>query len=121
MEGDPIPGLAFTAGQAHEEVDLSNAYSFDAINHLYSECSMREAGSQEFFTEGGIVPLNICYEDFIQQHEQTIRTVLRFLDLDDQFATIPDPPLAKTADDMSEEWVQRFRKERQEGWPIKGW
>lgn len=108
-------------GQSRKVVDLSNAYSFDAINHLYNECSMREAGIQEFFAEGGIVPLNICYEDFILQYEQTIRTVLRFLDLDDRSITIPEPWLEKTADDLSEEWVQRFRKERQEGWPNQGW
>jgi LPS sulfotransferase NodH len=108
-------------GQAHKPVDLSNAYSFDAINHLYNECSMREAGIQEFFAEGGIVPLNIYYEDFIEEYEETIRTVLRFLDLEDKAVTIPNPPLAKTADEVSEEWVQRFRKERQEGWLNQGW
>ena len=108
-------------GQSHKALDLSNAYSFDAINHLYNECSMREAGIQEFFTEGGIVPLNIYYEDFIQQYEQTIRTVLTFLSLGDQPVKIPKPPLAKTADDLSEEWVQRFRKERQKGWMNVGW
>jgi LPS sulfotransferase NodH len=82
---------------------------------------MREAGIQEFFSEGGIVPLNIFYEDFVQQYEQTLRTVLRFLDLDDRSITIPEPGLERTADDVSEEWVQRFRKERQEGWPNQGW
>jgi LPS sulfotransferase NodH len=108
-------------GQNHKEWDLSNAYSFDAINHLYNECSMREAGIQEFFAEGGINPLNIFYEDFVQQYEETIRTVLRFLSLDDRSIPIPEPGLKKTADDLSEEWVQRFRKERQAGWPNQGW
>ena len=108
-------------GQSRKDIDLSNAYSFDAINHLYNECSMREAGIQEFFAEGGIVPLNIYYEDFILQYEQTIRSVLAFLGLENWSVTIPDPPLVKTADDVSEEWVQRFRKERQDGWPNQGW
>ena len=30
--------------EQRKSIDLSNAYSFDAINHLYNECSMREAG-----------------------------------------------------------------------------
>jgi len=34
-----------------KSVDLSGAYSFDAIHHLYRECSMREAGIQEFFSD----------------------------------------------------------------------
>jgi LPS sulfotransferase NodH len=108
-------------GQTHKEIDLSNSYSFDAINHLYNECSMREAGIQEFLAEGRIVPLNIFYEDFIEQYEQTIRNVLDYLGLDASSVSIPAPPLAKTADEVSEEWVQRFRRERQEGWMNLGW
>jgi len=102
-------------------VDLSNAYSFDAINHLYNECSMREAGIQEFFTEGGITPLNIFYEDFIQNYEQTIRTILDYLELNSQSVTITPPALTKLADDVSEQWTQRFREERQNGWVNRGW
>ena len=107
--------------QDTKSVDLSNAYSYDAINHLYNECSMREAGIQEFFTEGNIVPLTIVYEDFVQQYEQTIRNILDYLELGSHSVTIVPPPLAPTADDISEEWVQRFREERQKDWTNKGW
>jgi LPS sulfotransferase NodH len=108
-------------GQPPRDVDLSDAYSFDAIQHLYDECSMREAGIQEFLAEGGIVPFNIYYEDFIERYEQTIRSVLRFLGQDDSSVAIPAPPLKRTADELSEEWVQRFRRERQAGWTNIGW
>jgi trehalose 2-sulfotransferase len=108
-------------GEGRKPVDLSNSYSYDAINHLYNECSMREAGMQEFFAEGNIVPLNIFYEDFVQQYEQTIRRILKHLDLGRQPVTIPPPLLAQTADDVSEEWVQRFRTERQHEWTNLGW
>jgi len=108
-------------GEQLKPIDLSNSYSFDAINHLYNECSMREAGEQEFFAEGNIVPLNISYEDFIQQYEQTIRTILEHLELKAESVTITPPPLAKTGDDVSEEWVQRFREERQNGWTNRCW
>lgn len=107
--------------EERKSVDLSDAYSFDAITHLYMECSMREAGIQEFFAEGGITPLNIFYEDFDQNHEQTIRTILDYLEVDSRSATISPPAFKKTADPISEEWIQRFREERQEGWPNKGW
>ncbi len=102
-------------------VDLSNAYSYNAINHLYNECSMREAGIQEFFAEGKIVPLTIVYEDFIQEYENTIRTILTYLKLDVKNVNIQPPQLAQTADDVSEEWIQRFREELQEGWTHRGW
>jgi len=104
-----------------KSIDLTDVYSFDAIHHLYSECSMREAGIQEFFSEGNIVPLTIVYEDFVHEYEKTVRKVLEFLELDTISVEIPSPYLAKTADDISEEWVQRFREECQEGWGNRGW
>ena len=82
---------------------------------------MREAGIQEFFTEGHIKPLNIFYEDFVQGYEKTINTILDYLELDSRSATIAPPKLTKTADVISEEWVQRFREERQNGWVNRGW
>jgi LPS sulfotransferase NodH len=108
-------------GASPKLVDLTNAYSFDAIHHLYCECSMRETGIQEFFAEGDIVPLTLVYEDFIQEYEKTVRKVLKFLELDTINAEISSPLLAKTADIISEEWVQRFRKECQVGWENRGW
>jgi LPS sulfotransferase NodH len=101
--------------------DISNGYSYDAINHLYNECSMREAGIQEFFAEGGIAPLNIFYEDFIQNYEGTIHTILDYLELDSQSISIAPPALTQLADEVSEEWAQRFREERQNGWTNRGW
>lgn len=109
------------AGESPRSVDLTNAYSFDAIRHLYLECSMREAGIEEFFSEGGIVPLTIVYEDFIQEYEKTVRKILEFLELDTTNIEIPAPSLTTTADTVSEEWTQRFREELQEGWINRGW
>ena len=82
---------------------------------------MREAGIQEFFTEGSATPLNIFYEDFIQNYEQTVRTILDYLELDAQSAIITPPALTKLADAVSEEWVQQFREECQSGWTNRGW
>ena len=109
------------AGAPTQSIGFRDAYDFDAIHHLYDECSMREAGIQELFTEGNIVPLTIVYEDFIQEYEKTVRRVLEFLELDTIGVEIPAPSLSQTADSISEEWVQRFREERQQGWKNRGW
>lgn len=109
------------SGEKRMPVDLANAYSFDAIDHLYYECSMRETGIQEFFAEGGITPLNIFYEDFVQNYEGSVRTILAYLGIDSQSVTIAPPALAKLADEISEQWVQRFREERQKDWTNRGW
>jgi trehalose 2-sulfotransferase len=108
--------------EGRKPVDLSpDAYSFDAINHLYNECSMREAGIQEFLAEGGITPLNIFYEDFVQNYEGTVEAILDYLELDSGSISIAPSGLIRTADSISEEWVQRFREERQDGWQNLGW
>ena len=97
--------------------NLKDKYSYDAIDHLFAECSMREAAIQEFFSEGSILPLTIVYEDFILAYKSTIRTVLSYLELPDiQNISIPDPPLQRLADNISEVWVQRFRQGKQQGW-----
>jgi LPS sulfotransferase NodH len=103
------------AGVPAKSIDLSDAYDFDAIHHLYDECTMREAAIQEFFSEGNIVPLNVVYEDFIQEYEKTVRKVLEFLELDTINVKIPSPSLARTADATSHEWVGRFHEELQKG------
>ena len=108
-------------GEPPKTVDLSEAYSFDAIKHLYTECSMREAGIQEFFNEGNIVPLTIVYEDFVQRFEETVRDILKFLGLDHASVKISSPYFTQTADVLSEEWTQRFRRELQVDWGNRGW
>ena len=97
--------------------DIKDKYSYEAISHLFAECSMREAAIQDFFNEGSIVPLTIVYEDFALAYEATIRIILDYIGLPNgQNISIPPQPLQKMADDVSETWVQRFRKEKQQGW-----
>jgi len=64
--------------------------------------------------------LLIVYEDFIQEYEKIVRKVLEFLDLGTISVEIPSPVLAKTADNISEEWAQRFHEEFQKGWKNRG-
>jgi trehalose 2-sulfotransferase len=71
--------------------------------------------------KGNIIPLTIVYENSIQEYEKTVRTVLEFLRLDPINTQIPHPSLAQTVDDISEEWVQRFREKLQTSWQNRGW
>jgi LPS sulfotransferase NodH len=106
----------------HDQADnLADKYNFDAIRHLYMESSMREAALEQFFTEAGIVPLTIVYEDFILDYEGTVRKVLDFLNIPSTDVPIAPPSLDRLADDVSEDWVQRFREELQQGWSNQAW
>ena len=103
------------------ESDLSEAYSFEAIHHLLVESVLREAGMQAFFTEAGIQPLTIVYEDFIADYAGTIQRVLAFIGLERPINHPPEPKIERLADELSEAWVQRFRREQQKDWGNKGW
>jgi LPS sulfotransferase NodH len=109
-------------GSAGSAKDLKDAYHFPAIQHLLLESDMREAAAQEFFTEAGIVPMTLVYEDFIADYEGTVRKVLDYLGvLPAGKVTVAPPVFDQIADEISEEWVQRFRQELQKDWPNKMW
>jgi LPS sulfotransferase NodH len=65
--------------------------------------------------------LTVFYEDFVDDPEKTITDILEYLDISTEGLTIGDFPLMKTADAHSEEWVDRFRKDLQEGWDKPAW
>jgi len=100
--------------------DLTDSYSYDAIDHLFVEASLREALIGDVFTSAGIQPLTVVYEDFIRDYEQTVREALKFLDLEAP-EIIELPACERLADTRAEVWVQRFRAERQAGWPDPVW
>ena len=54
----------------------------------------------------------IVYEDFILGYEETVRQVLDYLNIHTENVSIAPPVLDRLADNVSEEWVHRFREER---------
>ena len=108
-------------GQAASAADLSDGYDLLAIDRLMQEAVVREAGIQELFSEAGIVPLNIVYEDALHDLGATVNTVLEFLALPPVNSDYSSIDLEKTSDDLTEQWVQRFRNDRQDGWDGRGW
>ncbi|MCQ6562860.1 Stf0 family sulfotransferase [Paenibacillus mendelii] len=110
-----------TYGEKPQEHDIADNYNFEAISHLFIECSIREAAMEQFFSEEGIVPLTIVYEDFILDYEGTVMRVLDFLNIPTDHVHVSPPSLDRLADDVAEQWVQRFREERQKGWENIAW
>lgn len=108
-------------GEKPQEHDIADKYNFDAINHLIIDSAMCEAAIEDFFSESGIVPLTIVYEDFIQDYEGTIMKVLEYLELPTDNINVAPPFFDRLADDVSEQWVQRFREEQQKGWEYVKW
>jgi len=108
-------------GEKPQEHDIADKYNYEAINHLIFESTMCEAAIEEFFSESNIVPMTIVYEDFIQDYEGTVMGVLEFLGISANSVIVDPPAFDKLADDVAEQWVQRFRAESQKGWENIRW
>jgi len=108
-------------GAAPQDAEIVDRYRFEAIDHLLAEAAMREAAIQEFFAEGGIVPLTIVYEDFVRRYEETVLEILTWLGISASKASVAPPAHERLADAISEDWVQRFRHEKQAGWRHHRW
>ncbi len=120
---------AIQSGQWHREKGArpasqlqDDAYDFDAINHLFSEAVMREAGIQEFLALGKITPLTIFYEDMVLDFEGAVCSIVDYLNVAGSSSySVGDFFYEKLANELSEVWVQRFREELQADWTNKGW
>ncbi len=88
-------------------------YDFAALTSLLNEVCLRECSIQEYFSRYEIAPLSIVYEYMILDFEGTVRKVIDFLEIDHSQLDIQPMYYQKTADNHSEEWVQRFREDLQ--------
>jgi len=102
--------------------ELSLHYSFAAIDQLATESLLREAAWQEYFLQWQVTPLTLVYEDFIEDQAGTVRRIVDFLGIQDSYV-LPAAAitLVKQADQVSEDWVQRYREEKQRSWTQRAW
>jgi LPS sulfotransferase NodH len=97
-------------------------YQFTSIDRLVAESVMREAAWQAYYSEWGVIPLTLVYEDYVENYRGSVAKVLDFLEIDDAYIFREEAiTLLKQADALSEEWVQRYHEEKQQGWGNKGW
>lgn len=97
-------------------------FNFEAIDHLQQEIVLREVKWQEFFQSGGVKPLTLVYEDFIQDQEGAARQVLEFLSLSPQPGWyLENITNQKVPSPETEEWLQRYRQLKQSGWQKVVW
>ena len=106
----------FRAKQSHawhslrsRESSATPAFSFHLIDAALRQIVQEEALWAHFFDEAGITPHTVVYEDLAADYAGTIRGVLRYLDIPfPADAVIPPTRMRKLADELSEEWVQRY-------------
>ncbi|MFK7923609.1 MAG: Stf0 family sulfotransferase [Bacteroidia bacterium] len=116
---DSVWHLEEGAEHRNEEAFYEEKYDADALTHLFKESVLMECATQAYFDQHKIVPYTVVYEDLIADYESTIRGILDYLKLDHKSIEIKAPYYHKTADELSERWVDRFRQDFQAGFQEK--
>ncbi len=108
--------------RAQADEGLVAAYDANAIEHLLTESVFREAAIQALFERWGVTPHTVVYEDMVADWEANLRRVLSALEVPGgDTIEVPAPAHERISDQVSEAWVERFRRERQETWDNPAW
>ncbi len=88
--------------------ELPAEYHYRALKHLVNELHRWDARWEDWFHATGRQPIRVIYEEFVHARAATVGRVLDALEI--------DPPelggrgsMKRQADDLSEDWVSRFR------------
>jgi LPS sulfotransferase NodH len=82
-------------------------YDRAAILAAYREVRDGDAAWRAHFTRGGIQPVEVVYEELVDDYEGTIMRVAAALG--EQIDTVPAPRLQRQADEVNLDWTRRFR------------
>lgn len=87
-------------------------FHFGAIHHLIGHLSEHERRWTQLFSDAGLEPLLITYDQVVGDWDGTLRRTLAHLGVDADIA-LPAPALDRQADARSRDWVQRYLVERE--------
>jgi trehalose 2-sulfotransferase len=84
-------------------------FQYEVIAGMMDLIARGEQAWVDLYKDLGVRPLEVVYEDLTspEGYELTLRRVLRHLGLDDSIE-IPRPSTHRQADDVNDEWVDRF-------------
>lgn len=108
-------GIFHTHVEPRDATDRKAVFQYESIDFFVQALVMQDVTWQEYFTEAGVVPLTLVYEDFCQAPEETVRCILDYL-------RVPIPPDwtwgepktgKKLADSTSAMWAQYYHKFKQ--------
>ncbi len=85
-------------------------FDFDEIDAFVRLGEAEDARWRQYFRDHNILPLDLAYEEVIQDLGGTVRRVLGFLGIPAENVSLPPPALRKQADDRSRDWEARYRR-----------
>lgn len=87
-------------------------YSREAVQRALEWIEINEAGWESFFKTHLCSPFRVYYEELIENPEQTVGAVVKFLRLElQQGRKVEIPPLVRQRDKLSDEWIAAFNSE----------
>jgi LPS sulfotransferase NodH len=88
-------------------------YDFEAIGYLLDQLHRWDARWEDWFHATEREPIRVFYEEFVESRAVTVGRVLDALGID---PPEPDGPrrMQRQADDISRDWVARFRRDADE-------
>ena len=103
------------AGESHRHSPefYEEHYILNAFKTLLQGIMLKEAAAEAYFKHHNITPLTVVYEDFIRNPKSEIKRVVDYLEMPYTELKVGDFTLSKTSDELSEQWVQRLRKDVQ--------
>jgi trehalose 2-sulfotransferase len=86
-------------------------FAFEKIDDWVTRLTEFESNWRRHFKRMGVEPFEVAYEDLVESYESTVQAILRYLNLPISEAREVAPPrLRKQADEVTEEWVQRYQE-----------
>jgi LPS sulfotransferase NodH len=86
-------------------------YDYRALGHLVHELHRWDARWEDWFHATGREPIRVIYEEFIHTRAATVGRVLDALGVDPPQREGEKGPMRRQADDLSRDWVARFRED----------
>ena len=89
-------------------------YEFESIDAQITQISLAESLWQQLFSDWGVRPLTLVYEDFLHDHEGMAARVLEFLGIRDAYTYAAETvTLERLGDRATETWAARYLREKQ--------
>jgi len=94
------------------KVDRPAVFDYEHITQKLGRIEREEGMWMSFAERNGLTPHQIVYEDFVEAQQDAVREVLDLLGVDAPGdLRIPAPALDRQADELSDEWVERYLAE----------
>src|ERR671911_3067103 len=84
-------------------------FSYAAVDHLKLRIDEHNTAWQDFFEGCGVEPLEVVYEDLVEDYRGTVLWLLDGIGIPipENFA-VAEPKMRRQADELSEEWVRLY-------------